>query len=948
MQKMISDVRLFQESLAELVSVLTDSIQARQRHLVNQRLTAMLKPTRSVITNYDLSEDDQHAIINGTSNVIALVKTYNASWEELEIKNQALYNHGHDKNLLHQKLSQESIRSTNSTRDVIVDSAVVAAMAAGVNEDGEFDLNCTPLHDQLFAAIDELALTFSSAVTAHLTSLSPPTPPSRAVLATHHMGGDGSNSPQNQNYYSNNVVHHHHHHHHLGSRNDIDDSQSNPSTLDDLENQTQSGSGSFHQHQMHAGSTALNHQPPNATGQPASAACSPPLILQNIEFNCNDIHQVDRILASLDNGVDRGIERIKLTMKYSSILVSYIESRTKGLTDYGKTVSRSIKEYHLTENSTAYHPLQSVLEVMVMQDQELAKRSGLLRENSNVYVLNPLIQIKSETEKNISVIHKYWSGERNNYIEKVKKYHKSRRIYKQRLEEKQVLERNTSELNKSNTINKQGLLKQNSSSNICPENTVLEQKVEQALDSFKSSTEQANQAYSRSRTSKFKVLGAVREVARRYEQTIKTSFDQYIKLQKDIFDSVPACLEAWEEKVKLFAAGNSYAEYIVHMFGDGPDENELDYAPPFQYEETKLKNKSNHPKFDTHSSESRSIDDLDLENSSNEGILDDNNSHSSPVITKEQHNSVATTSSKAQSSTIKRIAKGFKRLKAQRSRSANSQDNSLESLMRNPHHHAQLDQQLSGLSLENKLNNRVFANELEVLYPPVPYVLTSCSQDIEKRGITCKGIYRVNGVKTRVDALVKEFERMEAGIENNKPYTPDLSQYSAHDISSVLKRFLQQLPDPLFTFALYDDFMRVSRNYEKSKSEMHALQDACELIRQMPASHRACLAIMLKHLNQVSLYSDENKMTPSNLGVVFGPTLFRAKPKQQSGQNPTNSKTIRGSYQPPNLTASSILEEIKDMPDQARLIELLIINRDYIANYAFTPDRPTVAVLTRV
>jgi len=945
MQKMISDVRLFQESLAELVSVLTDSIQARQRHLVNQRLTAMLKPTRSVITNYDLSEDDQHAIINGTSNVIALVKTYNASWEELEIKNQALYNHGHDKNLLHAKLSQESMRSTNSTRDVIVDSAVVAAMAAGVNEDGEFDLNCTPLHDQLFAAIDELALTFSSAVTAHLTSLSPPTPPSRAVLATHHIG-DGSNSPQNQNYYSNNVVHHHHHHHHLGSRNDIDDSQSNPSTLDDLENQTQSGSGSFHQHQMHAGSTAQNHQPPNATGQPASAACSPPLILQNIEFNCNDIHQVDRILASLDNGVDRGIERIKLTMKYSSILVSYIESRTKGLTDYGKTVSRSIKEYHLTENSTAYHPLQSVLEVMVMQDQELAKRSGLLRENSNVYVLNPLIQIKSETEKNISVIHKYWSNERNNYIEKVKKYHKSRRIYKQRLEEKQVLERNTAELNKSNTSNKQGLLKQNSSSNICPENTVLEQKVEQALDSFKNSTEQANQAYSRSRTSKFKVLGAVREVARRYEQTIKTSFDQYIKLQKDIFDSVPACLEAWEEKVKLFAAGNSYAEYIVHMFGDGPDENELDYAPPFQCEETKLKNKSNHPKFDTHSSESRSIDDLDLEESSNEGILDDN-SHSSPVVSKEQHNSVTTTSSKAQSSTIKRIAKGFKRLKAQRSCSANSQEISLENSLRNPHHHAQLDQQLSGLSMENTLNNRVFATELEVLYPPAPYVLTSCTQDIEKRGITCKGIYRVNGVKTRVDALVQEFERMEVGLENNKPYTPDLSQYSAHDISSVLKRFLQQLPDPLFTFALYEPFMHMSRNYEKSKNEMHALQDACELIRQMPASHRTCLAILLKHLNQVSLYCDENKMTPSNLGVVFGPTLFRAKAKQ-SGVNQTNSKTIRGSYQPPNLTASSILEEIKDMPDQARLIELLIINRDYIANYAFDRDRPTVAVLTRV
>jgi hypothetical protein len=220
MQRMISDVRLFQESLAELVSVLTDSIQARQRNLVNQKLTAVLKPTRSVITNYDLSEDDQHAIINGTSNVIALVKTYNSAWEELELKNQALYN---NKEILHQKLSNSS-----SKDNVIVDSAVVAAMAAGVNEDGEFDLNCTPLHDQLFAAIDELALTFSSAVTAHLTSLSPPTPPqptpSAAVLATHHIGESSPNFNYSLIKHRNVQIHHHHHHH-------FDDSQSNPSTI---------------------------------------------------------------------------------------------------------------------------------------------------------------------------------------------------------------------------------------------------------------------------------------------------------------------------------------------------------------------------------------------------------------------------------------------------------------------------------------------------------------------------------------------------------------------------------------------------------------------------------------------------------------------------------------------------------------------------------------------
>ena len=61
---------------------------------------------------------------------------------------------------------------------------------------------------------------------------------------------------------------------------------------------------------------------------------SPPLVLQNLEVSPTDVHQVDRILCAQDEGVDRGIERVKLTIKYSSILVHYIETRTKSLVDY--------------------------------------------------------------------------------------------------------------------------------------------------------------------------------------------------------------------------------------------------------------------------------------------------------------------------------------------------------------------------------------------------------------------------------------------------------------------------------------------------------------------------------------------------------------------------------------------------------------------------------------
>lgn len=43
----------------------------------------------------------------------------------------------------------------------------------------------------------------------------------------------------------------------------------------------------------------------------------------------------------------------------------------------------------------------------------------------------------------------------------------------------------------------------------------------------------------------------------------------------------------------------------------------------------------------------------------------------------------------------------------------------------------------------------------------------------------------------------------------NKGEVPDLDKYSVHSIAGVLKLFFRQLPEPLFTFDLFDPFMKV-------------------------------------------------------------------------------------------------------------------------------------------
>lgn len=63
-----------------------------------------------------------------------------------------------------------------------------------------------------------------------------------------------------------------------------------------------------------------------------------------------------------------------------------------------------------------------------------------------------------------------------------------------------------------------------------------------------------------------------------------------------------------------------------------------------------------------------------------------------------------------------------------------------------------------------------------------------------------QGIYRLSAVKSKVDQLCEEFEKYGNDIK--------LDSINPNIIANVLKLYLRQLPQPLFTFDLYPDFIR--------------------------------------------------------------------------------------------------------------------------------------------
>uniref|UniRef100_A0A8C6VK28 Rho GTPase-activating protein 29 n=1 Tax=Naja naja TaxID=35670 RepID=A0A8C6VK28_NAJNA len=206
----------------------------------------------------------------------------------------------------------------------------------------------------------------------------------------------------------------------------------------------------------------------------------------------------------------------------------------------------------------------------------------------------------------------------------------------------------------------------------------------------------------------------------------------------------------------------------------------------------------------------------------------------------------------------------------------------------------------------------------------IPFIIRKCTSEIESRALNVKGIYRVNGAKSRVEKLCQSFENGKDLVE--------LSELNAHDISNVLKLFLRQLPEPLILSRFYNEFIGLAKesqniNEELDRKQMrpklNKQQPVCielnriilkikDLLKLLPTANRNTLQFLLAHLRRVSKQSDENKMSACNLGIIFGPTLIR----------------------PRETDATLSLSSLVDYPYQARMVELLITHYEKIFDTA--------------
>ncbi|TMS09396.1 hypothetical protein E3U43_002055 [Larimichthys crocea] len=147
----------------------------------------------------------------------------------------------------------------------------------------------------------------------------------------------------------------------------------------------------------------------------------------------------------------------------------------------------------------------------------------------------------------------------------------------------------------------------------------------------------------------------------------------------------------------------------------------------------------------------------------------------------------------------------------------------------------------------------------------VPSFVRTCIDHVENNGLCIDGLYRVSGNLAVIQKL--RF----AVNHDEKVNLIDGKWEDIHVTTGALKMYFRELPEPLFTYAFFHDFVSAI----KIPDYKYRVQSIKELVRQLPKPNHDTMQALFKHLRKVIDHGEENRMTTQSVAIVFGPTLLR-------------------------------------------------------------------------
>ncbi|KAI8333528.1 hypothetical protein BC941DRAFT_433707 [Chlamydoabsidia padenii] len=177
-----------------------------------------------------------------------------------------------------------------------------------------------------------------------------------------------------------------------------------------------------------------------------------------------------------------------------------------------------------------------------------------------------------------------------------------------------------------------------------------------------------------------------------------------------------------------------------------------------------------------------------------------------------------------------------------------------------PHRASQEDTKQGQSMFGNDLAMQVYLEQ-----GTIPLVVEACITAVEHRGMDYEGIYRKSGGAAQMRLIQQGFDRGDINLADDDTYNDICA------VTSVLKTYFRDLPDPLLTYDLYSRWIKVVALPDgPDKTETF-----CEILLELPKANYDTLNALMYHLDRIQKNHAENLMTAKNLAMVFGPTLMR-------------------------------------------------------------------------
>uniref|UniRef100_A0A8C0SEQ1 Rho GTPase activating protein 27 n=1 Tax=Canis lupus familiaris TaxID=9615 RepID=A0A8C0SEQ1_CANLF len=183
---------------------------------------------------------------------------------------------------------------------------------------------------------------------------------------------------------------------------------------------------------------------------------------------------------------------------------------------------------------------------------------------------------------------------------------------------------------------------------------------------------------------------------------------------------------------------------------------------------------------------------------------------------------------------------------------------------------------LQSLREKGYIKDQVFGCPLAALCErersSVPRFVQQCIRTVEARGLDIDGLYRISGNLATI-------QKLRYKVDHDERLDLDDGRWEdVHVITGALKLFFRELPEPLFPFSHFRQFIAAI----KLQDQAQRCRCVRDLVRSLPAPNHDTLRLLFQHLCRVIDHGNQNRMSVQSVAIVFGPTLLRPETEETS------------------------------------------------------------------